>query len=67
MSLHRAWFTLFPDPNGNTFLIEHNCDGGVGFTCRDEVDEKTARLITLALEEGQRRRSREIFDLLARS
>jgi len=49
------------------FKVRHNCDGGLSFGSETYVDEATARLIEFAIEEGKRRRSREITKLLGNS
>lgn len=64
MSLYAPFFTLTPNDDGVTFSVHHNCNGGIGFRATDTVDEKTARLIQMAIAEGERRRSREILTLL---
>jgi len=63
----RPWFRITPTGDKTTFLVEHNCNGNVSFQVTDNVDENTARLIELAILEGQRRRSREINNLLGDS
>ena len=61
------WFRITQTEDKTIFLVEHNCNGSVSFRATDNVDEKTARLIELAILEGQRRRSREINNLLGDS
>jgi hypothetical protein len=63
MSLRKAFLSC--DEFEGKWRVQHNCDGGLGFCAEDNVDEKTARLILLAIEEGKRRRSKEITDLLS--
>jgi hypothetical protein len=63
----RPWFRITPTEDKTIFLVEHNCNGIVSFRATDNVDENTARLIELAILEGQRRRSREINQLLGDS
>ncbi len=62
MPLHKPYFRISEKliPEG-TYKITHNCNGNVDFTCTDEIDEETYRLILWALEEGQRVKSREIL------
>ena len=64
MSLHTPYFTLRTAPNG-THTVLYNCNGNLGFTADVGVDEETARLIEFAIEEGKRRRSRELMQLLS--
>lgn len=64
MSLYRPWFECKPIPNTTDYEVRHNCDGRINFAASDVVDEKTARLIQLAFEEGKRERSREFSKLL---
>ena len=64
MSLHQAWFRVRPTDTKGLFKVEHNCNGNIGFAANSEVDEETARLIEMAIEEGKRRRSQELRQLL---
>ena len=58
------WFRITSTEDKTIFRVEHNFNGGLNFAAKDEVDEKIARLIELAILEGKRRRSREINNLL---
>lgn len=40
--------------------VEHNCNGSLNFTASVTVDEKTIRLLHLAILEGERRKASEI-------
>ena len=64
MSLYPSYFDCEPTEDGETFRVRHNVNGSLNFTAEDKVDEKTARLIALAINEGKRRRSHEIYTLL---
>lgn len=65
MSLNIPYFECKPREEGHLMRVRHNCNGAINFVAEDEIDDRTANLILMAIEEGKRRRSREIQDLLA--
>ena len=67
MGQYRAFFIYESIKDSKDFLVTHNCNGSLGFTAKDIVDETVARLIELAIEEGKRRRSKAINKLLSNS
>ena len=60
--MNKPQFTCAKFEDG--FRVSHNCNGALGFCTNDRVDEATARLIELAIDEGKRERSREINAML---
>lgn len=64
MSLYNPYFQIQPRSDTSGSIIVHNCDGGVGFRCQEEVSEPVARLLELAIEEGKRRKAEEIKQCL---
>lgn len=65
MPLHKpVFYTRKETTDTHVF---HNCDGGINFISSDVVDDKTAYLINLAIEEGKRQKAAEIRDVLGMS
>ena len=64
MSLHKPFFVVKPTDEKDVFRVEHNCNGALNFRATDDVGEKTARLLELALLEGQRRMGRALNEML---
>lgn len=63
MTLHKPYFILENLPD-KTVRVIHNCDGGLNFRAEDIVSEETGRLLKMAIEEGMRRRGKDIAKLL---
>ncbi len=63
VSLHKPFFYL--RTSSTEITAHHNYHGELDFCASSKpLDAETVRLIELALEEGKRRRSREIAELL---
>jgi hypothetical protein len=55
-------YLYITDTSGNKTLY-HNCDGNLNFSASRELDEDTHRLVLLAIEEGKRRKIKEIQEV----
>lgn len=62
MSLHSPYFFIKESEGKNTLC--HNCNGGIGFMATEDLDDKTVRFIEMGIEEGKRRKAREIAECL---
>jgi hypothetical protein len=56
-------YLYITDTSGNRTLY-HNYDGNLNFSASRELDEDTHRFILYAIEEGKRRKAREIREVL---
>jgi len=63
MSLHNPYFFIKTEDNEH-FHVFHNCNGALNFKAIEVVDEKTKRLIDMAIEEGKRQKAQEICKAL---
>jgi len=60
LSLHKPFFFIKESLEKDCYILYHNCDGNIDFVSNEELDEHTHQLITLAIEEGKRRKAEEI-------
>ena len=63
MSLYKPYFIIENLPD-KTVRILHNCDGSLNFRAEEIVDQKTGQYLKMAIEEGMRRRGKDIAKLL---
>ena len=63
MALHKPYFIL-ENLQDKTIRVIHNCDGDIDFRAEEIVSEETGRLLRMAIEEGMRRRGKDIAKLL---
>ena len=63
MTLHKPYFIL-ENLQDKTIRVIHNYDGGIDFRVEEIVSEEIGRLLRMAIEEGMRRRSKDIAKLL---
>ena len=63
MPAFKPYFYIKKDENSYP-AVYHNCDGQIGFTACKQVSEEIVQLIEFAIEEGKRRKNKEILSIL---